>query len=172
MHRRISGVCTSVRRRPRRARVEGKRSRVEGGAVVGREPAGRRGKERSGELERREPSNLVPSRLEVCKNKREERSACHVPRRPAAPPPPPIADPSRLVAVARKNYPLSRLAAILSGVEGGHAPEISRFFSPIRLSRLRIAIPILSLVDNEKFLEDPRFFFFFFISKKFVEGFS
>lgn len=84
MHRRISGVCTSVRRRPRRARVEGKRSRVEGGAVVGREPAGRRGKERSGELERREPSNLVPSRLEVCKNKREERSACHVPRRPAA----------------------------------------------------------------------------------------
>lgn len=83
---------------------------------------------------------------------------------PRAPPPrrrrrpPPIADPSRLVAVARKNYPLSRLAAILSGVEGGHAPEISRFFSPIRLSRLRIAIPILSLVDNEKFLGDPRFF--------------
>lgn len=97
MHRRISGVCTSVRRRPRRARVEGKRSRVEGGAVVGREPAGRRGKERSGELERREPSNLVPSRLEVCKNKREERSAC-----PAAPPPPPPA------AADRRSLAISR----------------------------------------------------------------
>lgn len=114
MHRRISGVCTSVRRRPRRARVEGKRSRVEGG---GGEGAGRTKGEGGGELERREPSNLVPSRLEVCKNKREERSACHVPRRRRRRPP--IADPSRLVAVARKNYPLSRLAAILSGVKGG-----------------------------------------------------
>lgn len=150
MHRRISGVCTSVRRRPRRARVEGKRSRVEGG---GGEGAGRTKGEGGGELERREPSNLVPSRLEVCKNKREERSACHVPRRRAA-----AAADRRSLAISRggpQKLPLSRLAAILSGVEGGprrpgpgHAPEISRFFSPIRLlntllALLRIAIPIL-----------------------------
>lgn len=75
---------------------------------------------------RREPSNLVPSRLEVCKNKREK-SACHVPRCSAD---------RRSLAIsrgARKNYPPS----ILSGDEGGprrptcHAHEISRSFSPI-----------------------------------------
>lgn len=114
-------------RRVHAVRVEGKRA----GSWPGSDGGGQQDEGEGGGNPRREPSNLVPSRLEVCKNKREKRV------RATCPGAPPIGDPSRLVAVPAKITPLAPPRAILSGRRGWPTAaaivlEISRFFSPIR----------------------------------------
>ena len=103
-------------RRVHAVRVEGKRA----GSWPGGDGGGQQDEGEGGGNPRREPSNLVPSRLEVCKNKRERKREREREKRGRAtcPGAPPIADSSRLVAVPAKITPLALQRAILSGRRG------------------------------------------------------
>lgn len=91
---RISGVYLGSPRPHRQGR--GKESRELAGCWWwGQQDEGEGGNPR------REPSNLVPSRLEVCKNKREKRVRATCPGAPL------IGDPLRLVAVPVKITPFA-----------------------------------------------------------------